>query len=157
MKYWVGIDPGASGALCILYEDNTLEFVDFKSTGLKGYIHRLVSEIATPMGIDKLPHMTAIEKVHSMPGQGVKSVFSFGQRLGELEGMLQTLDIGYDQVRPMAWQKACGVKPKSGKKGVHEVMSKIYPKAELLGPQGGIKDGRCDALGIAHALRKTYP
>lgn len=157
MKYWVGIDPGATGAMCILHEDNSIEFIDFKTNKLKGYIQKLVSEIAGPMGLDNLPQMAAVEKVHSMPGQGVKSVFSFGQRLGELEGMLQTLDLGYDQIRPVAWQKACGVKPKSGKKGVHEVISKLYPKAELLGPQGGIKDGRCDALGIAHYLRKTYP
>lgn len=99
---------------------------------------------------------TGIESVNSMPGQGVKSVFSFGQRLGELEGMLQTLEIGYEMPRPLTWQKACGVKPKSGKKGVYETLSKIYPKAELLGPKGGINDGRCDALGIAHFLRGRY-
>ena len=91
-----------------------------------------------------------------MPSQGVRSVFSFGQRLGELEGMLQTLGLGYVMPRPQEWQKACGIKPKSGKKGTHEALSKIYPKAELLGPKGGINDGRCDALGIAHYLRGKY-
>ncbi len=145
MKYWVGIDPGASGCMCVLYEDGIIHFIDFKAKGLAGYIDELKS-----LSMHSLPVMVGVEKVHSMPGQGVKSVFSFGQRLGELEGMLQTLSIGYEMPRPQAWQKSCGVKPKSGKKGVHEVTSKLYPQAELLGPQGGIKDGRCDALGIAH-------
>jgi hypothetical protein len=100
--------------------------------------------------------MIILESVASMHGQGVKSVFSFGQRLGELEGMLQTMELGYDKVRPQAWQKICGVKPKSGKKGIYETISKIYPKAELLGSRGGILDGRCDALSMAHYARKTY-
>ena len=99
--------------------------------------------------------MVSVEQVSSMPGQGVKSMFSFGQRLGELEGMLQALKIGYIQTRPQAWQKTCKVQAKSGKKGIFEAISKIYPEAELLGSKGGIKDGRCDSLGIAHNLRLT--
>jgi len=100
--------------------------------------------------------MIGLEKVNAMPGQGVKSMFSFGERYGELQGMLQTLELGYVLVRPTEWQKACKVKPKSGKKGIHSVISKIYPKAELVGPRGGIIDGRCDALSIAHYLRGKY-
>lgn len=149
MKHWIGIDPGASGSLCILYENGVTQFVDFADAGLPGYIEiNIASE-------DLI--MAAVEKVHSMPGQGVKSTFSFGQRLGELEGMLQTLGVGYELVRPQLWQKTCGVVPKSGKKGIQQTLSKIYPDALLTGPKGGIKDGRCDALGIAHYLRKTYP
>lgn len=146
MKSWAGIDPGAKGSLCILYEDGTVDFQDYKD-GLWGYIVTLQNTAITMVGL---------EKVHAMPGQGVTSMFSFGQRLGELEGMLQTLELGYVMPRPLEWQKACGVKPKSGKKGIYEVISKIYPKAQLLGPKGGIIDGRCDALGIAHYLRGKY-
>lgn len=153
MKLYISCDPGASGAMCILAEDNTMEFIDFKKTGLPGYIS-VLKDLA-----DNNNHtiqMIAIEKVASMTGQGVKSVFSFGQRLGELEGMLQTLGLGYVTVRPQAWQKSCGVVPKSGKKGIYETVSKIYPNAELTGPKGGLLDGRCDALGMCHYLRKTY-
>lgn len=149
MKHWIGIDPGASGALCILYENGVTQFIDFADTGLSGYINININSTDLVMA--------AVEKVHSMPGQGVKSTFSFGQRLGELEGMLQTLKVGYELVRPQLWQKTCGVPPKSGKKGIHQTLSKIYPTAPITGPKGGIKDGRCDALGIAHYLRKTYP
>jgi len=152
MKYFLGIDPGASGAMCALSENGDIIFKDFKDNNLQGYISWLKDLIETH---DK-PTMIVLEKVASMHGQGVKSVFSFGQRLGELEGMLQTLELGYDFVRPQVWQKECGVKPKSGKKGIHETISKIYPKAELLGPKGGIMDGRCDALSMAHYCRKTY-
>ena len=150
MKSWIGIDPGASGCLCHLFEDNTVTFIDFKATKLLGYITYLEATDLSDVC------MVATEAVHAMKGQGVSSMFSFGQRLGELEGMLQTLHIGYELVRPQAWQKSCQITPKSGKQGTFQVMSKLYPSALLTGPKGGILDGRCDALGIAHYLRKTY-
>ena len=148
MKSWLSADPGASGAICHLYEDGSTVFIDFKAEGLLGYIAYLRSISPTTM--------VGIEAVHAMRGQGVTSMFSFGQRLGELEGMLATLQLGYDKIRPQTWQKACNIPAKSGKKGTHEVMSRLYPNAILTGPKGGILDGRCDALGIAHYLRKTY-
>lgn len=152
MKYWIAIDPGASGAICALNEDGDIIFQDFKTSELKGYISWIRDIIKTHNN----PSMIAIEKVRAMPGQGVSSMLSLGRRVGELEGMLQTLNLGYVEVRPQEWQKACGVKPKSGKKGIYDTISKIYPNAKLLGPQGGLLDGRSDALGIAHYLRKTY-
>ena len=155
MKYWIGIDPGASGAMCVLNEDNQLFFYDFKSGKIPNY-SSLLRTHTTTFPEDPIV-MIGLEKVSAMPGQGVKSMFSFGQRLGELEGMLQTLKLGYDMIRPLQWQKACGVKPKSGKQGIYETVSKLYPDASLHGPKGGLIDGRCDALGIAHYIRKTYP
>ena len=145
---FAAIDPGASGSLCVLNSDDSVHFVDFKKEGLLGYISFLID--------NRKYTAFAIEAVHAMPGQGVSSMFSFGQRLGELEGMLQTLSIPYSKVRPQAWQKACQIVPKSGKKGIFQVMSSLYPGAELTGPKGGIRDGRCDALGMAHYLKLQY-
>lgn len=149
MKLYAAIDPGANGCLCFLSDTGEVEFYDFAKVGLAGYVKALQS-VETPFT------MVVIEAVSAMRGQGVTSVFSFGQRLGELEGMLITLGIGYEKTRPQKWQKTCSIPAKSGKKGTYEVMSKLYPEAELSGPKGGIMDGRCDALGLAHYLRKTY-
>lgn len=148
MKSWLAIDPGANGAICHLYEDGSTAFLDFKTDCLSGYAV-YIDNISTST-------MIGVESVHAMRGQGVTSMFSFGQRLGELEGLLVALKRGYDKIRPQTWQKACNIPAKSGKKGTHEVMSRLYPSAILTGPKGGILDGRCDALGIAHYLRKTY-
>lgn len=152
MKYYLAIDPGATGSMCALSHDGNIIFKDFKENSLRGYISWLKDVIATHGN----PAMIVVERVASMHGQGVKSVFSFGQRLGEIEGMLQTLELGYEFVRPQLWQKECGVRPKSGKKGIYETISKIYPSAELLGARGGVIDGRCDALSMAHYCRKVY-
>lgn len=147
--YFVGIDPGKSGSMCILSTlDDIVEFYDFET---------IVKYISTIDRIGPLHiAMVGVESVHAMPGQGVKSMFTFGQRLGEIEGMLRTFKVGYDLIRPQLWQKECKVVPKSGKKGVYDAISKLYPNADLKGPKGGVKDGRCDALGIAHYIRKTY-
>jgi len=143
---YVGIDPGASGALAVINEDSVVETYDFSVEGISGYT----------LILSQLQNFTVgLELVHSMPGQGVKSMFSFGQRYGELQGMLQTLGIGYELIRPKEWQKTCKVPPKSKKKGIHDAITIIYPQAELKGPKGGIKDGRCDALGIAHHMRRS--
>ena len=143
---YIGIDPGAKGSMCVI--DNGK--VTFKDFDLKEYSNTLKT-LCNPYEL-----MVAIEKVHAMPGQGVSSSFSFGQRLGELEGMLTALQIPYELVAPKDWQKACGIPAKSDKKGIASVMQKLYPTAELYGNKGGLRDGRSDALGLAHFIRLKY-
>ena len=47
----------------------------------------------------------ALEKVSAMPGQGVTSMFTFGEGYGRIQGYLEALRVGYNLVRPQAWQK----------------------------------------------------
>ena len=143
---YIGIDPGAKGSMCLISNGKVV----FKDFDLKEYSNTLKAFLDT----DEL--MVAIEKVHAMPGQGVSSSFSFGQRLGELEGMLTALQIPYELVAPRDWQKACGIPAKSDKKGIASVIQKLYPTAELYGNKGGLRDGRSDALGLAHFIRLKY-
>jgi len=154
----MAIDPGSSGSICALDELGNCTFRDFKDGELRGYIS-FIRDIISTHGE---PTMITVEKVHAMPGQGVTSMFTFGQRLGELEGMLQTLNLPYELTPPKTWQKSCGiVMPKGAtkatkKKHTYSSISKTYPDAELTGSKGGILDGRCDALGLAHHLRIKY-
>ena len=145
---YIGIDPGAKGSMCVIGNGKVL----FKDFDLKEYSSILKAFLDT----DDTELMVAIEKVHAMPGQGVSSSFSFGQRLGELEGMLTALQIPYELVAPKDWQKACGIPANSDKKGIASVIQKLYPTAELYGNKGGLRDGRSDALGLAHFIRLKY-
>ena len=145
---YIGIDPGAKGSMCLISNGKVL----FKDFDLKDYSSTLKAFLDT----NDTELMVAIEKVHAMPGQGVSSSFSFGQRLGELEGMLTALQIPYELVAPKDWQKACGIPAKSDKKGIASVIQKLYPTAELYGNKGGLRDGRSDALGLAHFIRLKY-
>lgn len=145
---FIGIDPGASGAMCIIQSLTNssigITLLDFKKVGIKGY----ADELRKYTNYNTL-HIY-LERVHAMPKQGVSSMFSFGQRLGELEGMLKTLDLDYETVMSRTWQKTIGVPPKSGKQGIYTTVHSLYPIVQLYGPKGGLLDGRCDALGIAH-------
>lgn len=154
-KVFIGFDPGASGSMAILYEDNPAEVtvIDFKASGLYSYISllkELINSGKYTIGA------VVLEDVASMHGQGVKSVFSFGQRKGEIEGMLQTLELGYHLVKPQTWQKTIGANKKAPtkadkKKLIVDCVKRLYPSATslLYGPKGGINDGRADAIGLA--------
>lgn len=145
---YIGIDPGAKGSMCVIGNGKVV----FKDFDLKDYSSTLKA-LCSPYDTEL---MVAVEKVHAMPGQGVSSSFSFGQRLGELEGILTALQVPYELVAPKDWQKACGIPAKSDKKGIASVMQKLYPTAELYGNKGGLRDGRSDALGLAHFIRLKY-
>lgn len=130
----IGIDVGKNGALA----SSRLNFIDFN---LRDYIKFIK---------DHSPKFAIVEKVHSMPNQGVRSMFSFGQRLGEIEGMLQSLNVPYELVNPKEWQRALHIPPKSSKEFIADTILKLYPRANLIGSRGGLKDGRSDALCLVH-------
>lgn len=141
-----GIDVGAKGALAIVTNDS-LCYSLYETNGLDSYIKLLE---------DEKPSLVIVEKVGAMPNQGVVSMFNFGAKLGELEGMLRALRIPYQLVAPKIWQKALGIPPKSDKKYIADVVKKLYPKANLYTPRGRLIDGLSDAIALAHYARIVY-
>jgi hypothetical protein len=124
-----------------------------------------------------------IEKVHSMPSQGVSSSFTFGKNYGFLRGCLTAAGIPFEEVTPQVWMKALGVPPrrvgkkqkakKKGKWVVQEIggESKAEYKLRLLSiaqqkfPQlplwreprsKGKQLAVCDALLIAYYSQQKY-
>lgn len=98
----IGIDIGAKGALAHINKTNNVELLKIIPFELKKYITYLKS-----INLENID-LFVIEKVHSMRNQGVKSMFSFGTRYGEIFGMLETLDIPNDKILlldPKVWQK----------------------------------------------------
>lgn len=148
-KIYIGIDPGKNGALAIIRESKKVSLVDFD---LKAYIN-LLSYFKKSYDM-----FIGIEKVHAMPGEGVKSSFSFGERVGELKGILSTLDFdnNIEWIQPQTWQKHINTDSNRGKKAIADSLLSLYPSADLYGPRGGLKDGRSDALGIANYIYQKY-
>lgn len=93
-----------------------------------------------------------IEKVHAIQGTSAGSNFTFGYNTGGINWLCECSGSGVDHVTPKTWQKYLGVtkKGKLIKKEVGELIQKLYPKANIKGPRGGLLDGRADALAIAH-------
>jgi crossover junction endodeoxyribonuclease RuvC len=91
----------------------------------------------------------AIERVASMPGQGVASMFNFGMGFGMWQGILCALQIPYTLVHPVTWKKA--IMRDMGKEKEASIIraKQLYPHAssQLARKKD---DGRADALLLAH-------
>ena len=150
---WVGIDPGATGAMAAIYGDGFIEIQDFTDpVGVRRCLHRL-NDLHGDV-------KAAIESVHSMPREGVSSAFKFGVNVGVWKGMLAMAGIPYDEVTPQKWQKE--IFDSTLKKGMDrkalslERARRLFPSME--GFLARKKDhGRSDALLIAEWLHRKYP
>lgn len=97
---YVGIDPGKSGAVAVIGA-GSLEV--YKMPGDVFGISELFRKIKAEA--DGRPIRAVMEKVHSMPGDSAKGAFSFGQNLGQLEGILATLGFPMLEPSPQEWMK----------------------------------------------------
>ena len=155
--FYLGIDPGNSGALAILDEKGdivdifdmpTLEVVSGKSKKQRVNPQGIVAELALfrDQGVRGI-----IEQVNAMPGQGVTSMFSFGRALGVLEGVLAGLLIPYEHVTPTVWKKV--MKLNTSKDASRELAMRTWPhKAELFKLKK--HDGRAESALLALYLYK---
>ena len=154
MPFSIGIDPGSQGAICLL--DPSSKLIVFHDTpGKKTTIEEVYRFLWEAPNI-RLP--AGVEQVRSLPGMSAKSNFSFGYNVAQIETILDVVGIPFERVLPKEWQKSCGiVYPKKAPSVIRKRLTaqralKLYPDAELYGPRGGLKDGRADALMIAHYM-----
>lgn len=103
----MGIDPGKNGGIAIKTNDET---------SVLSMSNKTEMDIWEWMVDQPRPTMCYIEKVHSMPGQGVKSMFSFGQNYGFLRGLLIARGVPFEEVLPNTWQDYMKVKLTTAKK-----------------------------------------
>ena len=154
-KAWIGIDPGASGAIALITQTE-VKALEFSSATLHGYREQII-EWNQEYDIQG----AGLEKVNAMPGQGVTSMFSFGQRYGELIGLAVALQLPITLVTPKEWQSLLKIKTSDKltkpqrKKEIAKAVSLIFPQAYSLitGSKGGIKDGVSDAISIAYYIK----
>lgn len=145
----IGIDPGKSGALAVMYLDDNRSITRIKIVPFEEQSYR--DALACCTG-DKA--VCLVEKVGAMPGQGVVSMFSFGRNLGLIEGMLMALHIPYQLVPPRTWKKEFSL---SGDKQTSiDVCKKLFPNINLLATPRSRKenDGMAEALLMAEYARR---
>ena len=150
---YVGIDPGAKGAIAVLGDDGSISIMDMpaleelmkKTIGLRG-------------GLGER-YRVAIEQVHPLPGQSCIASFTYGENflLAKLIGMCY--NIHPVMVSPQRWKKHYGLK-KEPNETKTEYKRKSVDKAKELFPQAAealkySKDGRAEALLIANWLKET--
>ncbi len=108
----IGIDPGISGSICFL-EDGIIKDVLEMPTMTEGKKNKkqvngsqIYNEISFRIKkYEKKNIKVVIEQVSAMPGQGVTSMFNFGQSFGILKGICSAMQLPIYFVRPAKWKK----------------------------------------------------
>tara|TARA_B100001248_G_C27387108_1_gene460269 strand:- start:247 stop:741 length:495 start_codon:yes stop_codon:yes gene_type:complete len=107
----IGIDPGLSGAIAILENKKVLKFFDMPvmSEGKKNKRQlnsaQLVNILRENINSNNEEISVVVEQVNAMPGQGVTSMFNFGQTFGAIKGVCAALSLPIYFVRPSKWKK----------------------------------------------------
>lgn len=145
---FIGIDPGKSGGIAYIdTQDNISGTIPYSDTALidlcRDASHDWSKEV-----------VCCLEKVSAMPGQGVVSMFSFGQSVGYIKGVLESFRIPYQEITPKKWKNEFGLN--SDKAASAEVCRKLFPDVGLLATPRCKKphDGMAEALLMAEYARR---
>ena len=108
----IGIDPGISGSICFFEDGKIVDVIEMPTMteGKKNKRQVNGSQIYNEIlkRINKLPKKNIrviVEQVSAMPGQGVTSMFNFGQSFGILKGICSAMQLPIYFVRPAKWKK----------------------------------------------------
>lgn len=147
---YIGIDPGKTGALAILDDEDYVRVLPYDK---QAYIKALglFSKKLHPYLSDEAK--CVLEHVGAMPGQGVTSMFNFGECFGWLQGALDAFSIPYELVRPQKWKKEFSV---SDKNSSIAVARRLFPDVSLRRNDDCRKDddGMAEALLMAEYARR---
>ena len=112
----IGIDPGITGSICFFQEGKIIDVVEMPNMaeGKKNkrqvngaqIFHEIYSRTKD---LKKENIKVIIEQVAAMPGQGVTSMFNFGQSFGILKGICSAMQLPMYFVRPAKWKKYFGL------------------------------------------------
>ena len=157
----IGIDPGISGSICFFQDGKIIDVVEMPTMteGKKNKKQvngsQIFNEISEKIkSLDKEEIKVVIEQVSAMPGQGVTSMFNFGQSFGILKGICSAMQLPMYFVRPAKWKKYFNL-INSEKDASRTRAIEIFPY--FSGQLSRKKDSnKADAILIASFYYETY-
>ncbi len=156
----IGIDPGISGSICFLLDGKILEVIEMPTMteGKKNKRQvngsQIYNEISKRINKDEHQNIrVVIEQVSAMPGQGVTSMFNFGQSFGVIKGICAALKLPIYYVRPVKWKKHFNL-IKTNKDASRTKVIEVYPN--ISSKLSRKKDSnKADAILIARYFTDT--
>ena len=144
----IGIDPGLSGAIAVMEDNKVLNLFDIPvmSEGKKNK-RQLNSALLVSLLKENIVSQeevtVVVEQVNAMPGQGVTSMFNFGQSFGILKGVCSAMRLPMFFVRPAKWKKYFNL-INSEKDASRTRAIEIFPYfSSQLSKKKGLKQSRC--------------
>ena len=108
----IGIDPGITGSICFFEDGKVIDLIDMPNMAdgkkQKKQVNgaQIYNEILLrTKNVEKKNIKVVIEHVSAMPGQGVTSMFNFGQSFGVLKGICSAMQLSMYFVRPAKWKR----------------------------------------------------
>ena len=157
----IAIDPGISGSICFFKEGKVVDVIEMPNMaeGKKNKRQvngaQIYNEISLRIkNFSKEEIKVVIEQVSAMPGQGVTSMFNFGQSFGVLKGICSAMQLPMYFVRPAKWKKYFNL-INSEKDASRTKAIQIFPyiSAQLSRKKDANK---ADAILIASFFYETY-
>ena len=156
----IGIDPGISGSICFFEDGKILEVIEMpimtegKKSKRQVNGSQVYNEIYKRIEGSEREIRVIIEQVSAMPGQGVTSMFNFGQSYGILKGICSAMKLPMFFVRPAKWKKYFNL-INSEKDASRTRAIEIFPyfSSELSKKKDSNK---ADAILIASFYHETY-
>lgn len=141
---YIGIDPGKSGALAVIWPNESVEVMTFGEVEYRDILKDVNSRNAK----------CCLERVGSMPKQGVNSMFHFGENYGFIQGLLTAYSIPYELVTPNKWKKEFQVT--GDKNSSIDVCKRLFPNVNLRRTDKCKKDhdGMAEALLMAEYAKR---
>ena len=151
----IGCDPGLDGGIAIL-NGSYIELMETIPTEKKtGFIKRQVDAQKLSNILRVYPDAVCyLEKVASRPGQGVGSVFSFGDTYGAIRGVLGALNIPTYYVAPQTWKKELKISSKEDSLKAAEELLKASKTPDFWGKFRKKDHNIAEALLLAHYGQK---
>ena len=154
----IGIDPGINGAISIIENKKIIEvydtptMIDGKKNKRQINSAQVTNIIKERLNTDK-EVIVVVEHVNAMPGQGVTSMFNFGQSFGVIKGICAALSLPIYFVRPAKWKKLFNL-IKTNKDASRTKVIEAYP--QISNKLHRKKDSnRADAILIALYFNDT--
>lgn len=152
-RIYIGIDPGSKGGISIIKNDKVEQLKIYDSYE----ISNILSDVITTYGLNNYSIMCTLEKVHSMPRDGVKQAFKFGENYGFVKGTLMALHIPFQEVPPQTWKKEYSLL-KQDKSASIKRCKELFPGINLLPTPRCVKesDGLAEATLICEYGRRHF-
>ena len=154
-----GIDPGVSGAISVIENGKIIDvfdmptMIDGKKNKKQVNGSQVTNIIKEKLSDNNKEVIVAVEHVNAMPGQGVASMFNFGQSFGVIKGICAALSIPIYFVRPTKWKKYFNL-IKTNKDASRTKVIEAYP--EISSKLTRKKDSnKADAILIAMYFNDT--
>ena len=148
MKPYLGIDPGATGAMALILPNYQTVLHDYDNDPITAI--KWLEDMILYHGQPKV----ALEKVHAVQGQGISSTFKFGLNTGIIKGLLFAMGLPFIEVTPQRWQAFSQVPKKSNPSDKPSliVAKQLFPLADITLKK---HHGRADALLLAYYAKQN--